>query len=127
MKNKYKNWKNFSLKDFKEYYKKNHFGESRKQVINGEDSCFYWVVYEKGFVEDVFPLKKKSGRKGKFTDFKLKDFQEYYKENCEGLNRTEICKQYSGFYIKVWEMKLIDKVFPPKQAGRLKKSLDRII
>ena len=52
--------------------------------------------------------------------FELEDFQNYYKKHYEGMSRNEVYKKDSGFYQKVIEKRLCDKIFPKKKSGTVR-------
>lgn len=60
MNRKKKNWKNFTLEDFQNYYKKNFKGMYSTEVYR-KDPGFYDAVWRREFCDEVFP-KKRSGR-----------------------------------------------------------------
>ena len=49
---------------------------------------------------------------GKYSYFSLKEFQDYYKENYPGKNRTEVSKLNQIFYQTIYKKDLLDEVFP---------------
>ena len=112
----------YSLEDFQDYYKKHYEGMSRNEVLKG-DWNFYNAIRKKFFTAEVFP-KKRSGRLGKFSNFSLKDFQDYYKKHCEGMSRSEILKEDLSFYNALRKNGFRDKVFPKIMRKGYKKLLE---
>ena len=106
---------NFSLEDLQNYYLEHYKGICRGRVSQ-EDPSFYQFIRKKKFLERVFPEKKSSGLV-KFSDFSLKDFQDYYNENYKGKSRSEIHKEDSGFYEAIRKREFVEKVFPKSQGG----------
>ena len=51
---KRKNWRGFTLEDFKDYYQEHHQGKKRSQVRK-EDSSFYDAVNRRKLNDEIFP------------------------------------------------------------------------
>ena len=115
-----RDYSNWTLKDFQDYYNENLVGISRFGVFK-ENNSFYHVVRNSGFIDKIFPKDKRGEikRKNKELDsYSLKDFQEYYKKHYKEMSRSEVCKEDPGFYRKIMENKFFDKVLPEKKSGR---------
>ena len=112
-----KRWKylNWTLKDFKNYYKENHKGKMRGEVSK-EDPSFYYVTSRRKFLDKVFSVAKYE-RKSEFSNFSVKDFKNYYKENYDGLFRTEVRRKGFAFFCAVNKRNLLDEVFSEKRTG----------
>ena len=104
----YKAWK---IKDFKEYYNKNHQGKTIGQ-IKKEDQKFYFAIYRREYLKGIFPRKKRF-----WKNFSLDDFKNYYEENYKGKNRFEIAKKDNGFYEIIRKKGFLAEVFSPGKTS----------
>ncbi len=103
-----RSWKGFTAEDFRKYYEENYGGLSRGEVQKA-DGSFYGTVWDKGFLNSVFPERKRRTYQG----WKLEDFKSFYEEHYPGMGRSEVAKEDCSFYATVLRKKFADDVFPP--------------
>ena len=82
------------------------------------DSVYMGQVLEhswmpKNLLDKVFPKSKL----GKYKDWTLKDFQDYYNENLVGISRFGVFKENNSFYHAVRNSGFINKIFPKDKRG----------
>lgn len=116
VKKSYRSWAGFSLKDFKNFYKENYNGMGRCNVLE-KDSGFYMTVWAKELLDKVFP----EGRHGKFSNFYLRDFQDYYHKNLFGMSRFAVFEEDNSFYHAVRKTKFFDKILPKDKRGKIRR------
>src|SRR3989344_7982182 len=123
-----RDYSNWTLKDFQDYYNENLVGISRFGVFK-ENNSFYHAVRNSGFINKIFPKDKRGEikRKNKELDsYSLKDFQEYYKKdykeyyykNHKGKGRKEVHIEDNRFYNNVRKTGLLEEVFLEDKRGK---------
>ena len=101
------NWQDFTKEDFQKYYDDNCKGMTRKEVLQANRS-FYGAVQRSGLWSYIIPPSR-----GRWEDWNLEDFKNYYHDNYRGRTRTEISKVESSFVSAAYRKGIADDVFPP--------------
>ena len=105
-------WKDFTLKDFQNYYNAHFQGMSRIQVRRiSEGTTFYQIVYSRGLLDDVFPASIR-----KYAGWTVKDFRNDYQQHFNGMNRADAYGDKRNgshsLYMAVRRRGLLNEVFP---------------
>lgn len=92
-----KNYENWRLQDFQNYYNENFKGKSRAE-ISKISSGFYSALYRRELVDKVLPGDKRGKKIKSYKNWKLKDFWDCYNKNFKGKKGISYSKKYHSFY-----------------------------